>query len=1596
MKKSTKKLLAMVMSAMMVTGFLPSNVLAEEKDGNEKANVQELTYEKTNEVKVGEKYVIVYDNKTALSNNENKVVGKSVEVTDEAISNVDSSMIWTVDEENHLLSEAGKYLDSELNLVDENGVIVKFGENNISYAVEGENETTTNYLSYNEEKWSFDSNANEAITYYEVKVSEVNNDEATTNTTEGVEEEVVADSDNVATEDSEEVAGSVSDIEENSINNEVSTKATEIVYEKVTNIDDTNGKYLIVYEGGSAKVALNNKGNSSDNDTSIAITSRDDGYYDITNVTNAELWQFSKTVSDTTTGVNLTNVSGNSLQINDGSIGMSSSGDDLVVVPGDKFNFYYDRGTGAKDNYLNYNSNKFTGTRKYSWPIDSTYKMTVYKQVSIQYTAVNLTVNFYIDGNLQNDLSISKVVRDNSNQTISKPSSIGSGYYLEYMIINDGEKIYDENYSINVNGNTVVNYYYKNSLTTDDKLYPDDPTDGGDYPQYPNEGSVKINKGATSTDFNGTGVAKVELGVTGVPVKKGVDVVLLFDVSTSMKDPVSANDSTTKLKAAKDAATQFVDILLGDNDDGTKSNNRLALVTFAGWENEAGNEVLYGLKNAEAKNSIKSTINSITNTYSGTDYDYAFEKANEILATADSNRETYVVFMTDGAPSEYTGTNGTRYVWSSSNTSNLVNGANNNLLKGAEDAKTSGAKVYSIGFGLTNATSNNNNGFTPNEAKAILNKISSGTNYYVSADSQTEINTAFSNIAMQIRKAGTNAVVTDKLGASFNLQTTNTIPNNNGEGGTKPLGFDPTIEVLEYDLYTKVDYNNGTCTFDQIGSRKSTTPTIVEKVTFNADGTVSSTLKDGNIKDSNGNIVAEKFTYNISDETFTWTIGDITQKEITLNYYVYLEGSMEGDCSDGLYDTNEYAKLNYTNYLGNDSNKTFEKPKMPWGAAQVTYEFYLVNEKGEPVNAQGIVIPFEYRVKVSDPRSLKFNWNNGTTVTGEVVAKDLVPAGYDLHIDDAAYTVHAVSSGIGSYEIIGTLPEGQVQSTKLISGSYDAQFTHSAVAFGVVYSAKLIPDTIVLDYGKSVNIDVIKNDLTQNAKLYSIANKNETNLDDVVLGSGQTASGKFNTTTVTNNNGRAEIVDGIVKYTPTKMMDSIDKFYYSAEVATIAQDGSETKFYQYQELTVIPATTVYYEDNFAQNEENGGGIAFSGAWTTVTDEATNTSNTNQDNGTVFIDGHPYGYDSSYTGDNKFSGGTSHVVVGTKNADTTASFTFKGTGFDLISRTDTNSTSIIIQVRDLDNNNKLVSSKKLNNYYASGILYQIPVHKVTDLPYGNYEVKIIVGQSMEAATFYLDAIRIYNPLGLSNEDNKDFDEANKQYAADKEANAVIQEVRNMLIKANDFDVNSTNPGVVFVDKNSSAGIEEYKNVGPNNEVYLAKGQSIAFNIPYNADFETVQVGMKAPNGETNVKVGGTTTSAAKDITIKTATDMYYDITGTLTLSGDKYIVVITNNTDNIISITNLKMTFSKKQTSTIEITSDEDTLEVAKILTEGRVNGMSEDVNNDGVVDIVDLAIVAKNYNSRVVIGEEDNIYKSDIIFDGVIDLFDLTTLSKKL
>ncbi|MFR2315475.1 vWA domain-containing protein [Terrisporobacter sp.] len=1073
-------------------------------------------------------------------------------------------------------------------------------------------------------------------------------------------------------------------------------------------------------------------------------------------------------------------------------------------------------------------------------------------------------------------------------------------------------------------------------LTPDEKLYNDDAAVGK---EYPDPGFVKIKKQATSTNFNGTGVAEVELSATGVPMRKGSDIVLILDVSSSMKDGFTPG---TPMYDTKKAAEDFVNKVLGDNADGTKSNNRLALVTFAGrapgsntytGEEGYGNEILNTFKNANSKDKIITKIQGIQH-QQGTDYDYAFKAAGQLLEKADSNRDKYVVFMTDGEPYNYNGIQ-------NFNSIPFINGVPEEH-KLSSDIKTKYGdklKLYSIGFDMQ-----------LDKAKAILQNISSGDGYYIDATNTTELNGAFSKIATSIKKAGTDAVVTDVIGDAFTLQTTKTLPNNKPD-----LTYDPTIKVTAYDTYTHADYNAGNCEYNDIGKRKDNKE-VLETVRFSADGKAAYSDQIGN-GDTNiledGVITAKTFKYTLSTKTFEWTIGDITEQDIALSYYVYLKGSMEGQRGDGLYDTNKIATINYNDYLGKNTTKEYEKPKMPWGAAVVNYEFYLVNEKGQPVNSKGEVVPFENRFKISGVKQVKFNWNADQTVEATVAAKDLVPKGYSLHIEDAAYTVHAVSSGNGSYKIKGTVPSGAQDSTQMYEA--DKQYSNSYVAFGVLNKTTLIPDTVVLDYGKPIDIDVMANDRVQNAVLDSVAPGN-TDVG-VALGDGSTdnlVTGFKPEVQLTN--GKAKVDNGKVVYTPTKYMDSIDKFLYSAKVTTSSTvaGGDDINYYRYQTVNVIPATTVYYEDNFGNtgDQDPTNGIIYTGDWET---EGTS-SDTKQDG---YVEGQDvYGSDSSYSGDNTLSGGSAKVVVGTPNANTTASFKFKGTGFDLISRTNTTSTKIVVNVKDKDGN--LVKSKVLDNLYKSGDLYQIPVYKVHDLAYGEYTVVIIVGASSkvgEGANFYLDAIRIYDPLGKDKTDNGDFEEANTQYKADKEAYASITELRKILIKADSFTagqpVSQTLKGAVFVDKTEDEyTVTNYENNGPNNEVYLKKGQSIAFKLTTTGDPTSIKIGAKAPNGEAKFEFGSSA-GTNDPISLSTATDMYYDVTNNIKFTtkddGSKEgIVIITNNSekDNIVSLTDLKITYSEPQVVETSQSVDSDTVEQALKVAKLRLEKTEDTSNND--------------------------------------------------
>lgn len=401
-------------------------------------------------------------------------------------------------------------------------------------------------------------------------------------------------------------------------------------------------------------------------------------------------------------------------------------------------------------------------------------------------------------------------------------------------------------------------------------------------------------------------------------------------------------------------------------------------------------------------------------------------------------------------------------------------------------------------------------------------------------------------------------------------------------------------------------------------------------------------------------------------------------------------------------------------------------------------------------------------------------------------------------------------------------------------------------------------------------------------------------------------------------NGEIDMVNRIVTYTLTKTLDA------KVAVSIYVTDTQGKKLVQ--NVYIIPASNVYYEDSLASFTD-GKGVAKEAKWSTV---GNNDQTTTEDGGSNVYQAleelgkgerNVYGYDGQYSNSSMLSMGTAHKVTvtsemlakwdDTTSAWPTASFTFTGTGFDIISLTNNKSGAIFVDVYAGSKAEGTAEKKYVvNNYYgythengkwivkqnASDTLYQIPVMKITDLAYGEHTVVIKVAYSEYFDTaskneysFWLDAIRVYNPMG------KDYD-----YTADNEGYPQYIKLRDELAKTAE-----TNKGVVFIDGAANASIADYANFGPNNEVYLMKGQAISFKVPENDKIASIQIGAKAPNGNTTMTVTGTNDKALATEALSTATEMYYQIAN----AGEQF--TITNTGDGILSLTNLKITFNDK-------------------------------------------------------------------------------------
>ena len=117
-------------------------------------------------------------------------------------------------------------------------------------------------------------------------------------------------------------------------------------------------------------------------------------------------------------------------------------------------------------------------------------------------------------------------------------------------------------------------------------------------------------------------------------------------------------------------------------------------------------------------------------------------------------------------------------------------------------------------------------------------------------------------------------------------------------------------------------------------------------------------------------IDAYYFTYTKTPEgveTFKWRLGNITDQEVVLSFYAYLKGALEGERAKGLYYTNKKATLEYIDVNDKHATQEFPVPAVAWGGASTAYEFYLVNDDGQPCDRNGTVIPFANRIIITGP-----------------------------------------------------------------------------------------------------------------------------------------------------------------------------------------------------------------------------------------------------------------------------------------------------------------------------------------------------------------------------------------------------------------------------------------------------------------------------------------------------------------------------------------------------------------------------------------------------------------------------------------------------
>lgn len=535
--------------------------------------------------------------------------------------------------------------------------------------------------------------------------------------------------------------------------------------------------------------------------------------------------------------------------------------------------------------------------------------------------------------------------------------------------------------------------------------------DNSEQPVWPEEGAIQLSKSAAAVEGK-ENTWEVTLGIQGKNYKTTSDVVLVIDNSNSMYD----NSRMAKTKAAANA---FVDTLLTE-----ESTTRIALVVYNLEETHTGFYTYAG------KESLKSQINAITQNQSdgGTFTQLGLHTARTLLNSAESTGQNKsIVLLSDGEPTkayEFVAKNPT---YTGCESWHVISGHHGGTFK---------AETFEPNYSLTLGDGRTND-FGTYSYNAIARSVicdkgvksdidcnyykdSSGNWVYTTNKVGTDLGVPTMWEAEQATAEGTT-VYTVAFQAGTDGERVLKACATNPTKGFFAISSSTNIETALKDAFTSIAGSisiaaRAGSVADTMGDKvqlvfKDAAPIITTDMAVYAAGNADVYISQGTA------------SYDSATRAIHWTVGNVSEQDKpVMKYRVTIKSGCNPSTGETLL-TNEQATFSYIDYLGRDAEAEFPKPEVTVGGGKLLVHWYQVNEKGQPVNAQGTVVespalahqvqPAEYHsvngstgLLYNTPYTVDHKIFDGYTYYGSYILND----GILTEGDSATVTLTAVSS----------------------------------------------------------------------------------------------------------------------------------------------------------------------------------------------------------------------------------------------------------------------------------------------------------------------------------------------------------------------------------------------------------------------------------------------------------------------------------------------------------------------------------------------------------------------------------------------------------